>query len=269
MKFRTFDRIYTVHVFFWVLSGFIEGIVFSPTCLWLGEIAHVAGFRTRGPCCEPFCSLWEPISWACTQDTAMGGAGTAVKLASHFHMARHLVEAGEGGLDHASLCKEAQALGTRKQLQPGFLFHPGRQWMLRGTLSMRYTVAWLKVLDEYQRASLRKICDSKQKCATAIQGNAGDVLLLHPHLAHSSTTNVRFGRDVRVALTKRAYWITGMVSGIWVVFEMLDGWVPLVFVWIAWQNPNPVSSPLAGPAETASLPVELPLSWARKRTRCH
>lgn len=83
----------------------------------------------------------------------MGGAGTAVKLASHFHMARHLVEAGEDGLDHASLCKEAQALGTRKQLQPGFLFHPGRQWMLRGTLSMRYTVAWLKALDEYQRAS--------------------------------------------------------------------------------------------------------------------
>lgn len=89
--------------------------------------------------------------------------------------------------------------------------------------------------------------------------------MLHPHLAHSSTTNVRFGRDVRVALTKRAYWITGMVSGIWLVFEMLDVWVPLVFVWIAWQ----MSSPLAGPAETASVPVELPLSWARKRTRCH
>ena len=42
----------------------------------------------------------------------MGGAGTAVKLASHFHMAQHLVEAGEDGLDHASLCKEAQALGN-------------------------------------------------------------------------------------------------------------------------------------------------------------
>ena len=39
----------------------------------------------------------------------MGGAGTAVKLASHFHMAQHLVEAGEDGLDHASLCREAQA----------------------------------------------------------------------------------------------------------------------------------------------------------------
>lgn len=202
--------------------------LFDGICDWQ-KLHMLLGSGPEDSCCEPFCSLWDFISWACTQDTAMGGAGTAVKLASHFHMARHLVEAWEDGLDHASLCKEAQALGTRKQLQPGFLFHPGRQWMLRGTLSMRYTVAWLKALDEYQRASLRKICDSKQKCATAIQGNAGDVLLLHPHLAHSSTTNVRFGRDVRAALTKRAYWITGMVSGIWLVFEMLDGWVPLVF----------------------------------------
>ena len=40
-----------------------------------------------------------------SEDTAMGGAGTAVKLASHFHMAQHLVEAGEHGLDHASLCR--------------------------------------------------------------------------------------------------------------------------------------------------------------------
>lgn len=34
------------------------------------------------------------------------------------------------------------------------------------------------------------------------------MLLLHPHLAHSSTTNVRSGCDVRLALTKRAYWIS-------------------------------------------------------------
>eukprot|EP00434_Breviolum_minutum_P024010 symbB.v1.2.021187.t1/scaffold1779.1/size154953/15 len=60
--------------------------------------------------------------------------------------------------------------------------------------------------------------------------NAGDVLLLHPHLAHSSTTNVRFGRDVRVALTKRAYWITG-------------------------------------PAETASLPVEQELDFLVETAR--
>lgn len=43
------------------------------------------------------------------KDTATGGAGTAVKLASHFHMAQHLVQAGEDGLDHANLCREAQA----------------------------------------------------------------------------------------------------------------------------------------------------------------
>ena len=44
----------------------------------------------------------------------MGGAGTAVKLSSHFHMAQHLVEAGEDGLDHASLCREAQASDVRR-----------------------------------------------------------------------------------------------------------------------------------------------------------
>ncbi|OLQ06090.1 hypothetical protein AK812_SmicGene10650 [Symbiodinium microadriaticum] len=37
---------------------------------------------------------------------------------------------------------------------------------------------------------------------------AGDILLLHPHVAHSSTTNVRLGAGVRLALTKRAYWVS-------------------------------------------------------------
>eukprot|EP00435_Cladocopium_sp_Y103_P026456 s1982_g6.t1 len=132
-----------------------------------------------------FCPQQAVIICVILTDTAMGGAGTAVKLASHFHMAQHLVEAGEDGLDHASLCREAQALDVEQ--------HP-----------------------EYE-----------------IYCNAGDVLLLHPHLAHSSTTNVRFGRDVRLALTKRAYWTTG-------------------------------------PATRAGslMPVEFPLSWAAtKRTR--
>lgn len=132
-----------------------------------------------------FCPQQAIIICVILTDTAMGGAGTAVKLASHFHMAQHLVEAGEHGLDHASLCREAQALDVEQ--------HP-----------------------EYE-----------------IYCNAGDVLLLHPHLAHSSTTNVRFGRDVRLALTKRAYWTTG-------------------------------------PATTSDslMPVEFPLSWAAtKRTR--
>ena len=37
-----------------------------------------------------------------------------MKLASHFHMAQHLSEAGDDGLDHASLCKEAQASDVRR-----------------------------------------------------------------------------------------------------------------------------------------------------------
>eukprot|EP00913_Durusdinium_trenchii_P030679 g28733.t1 len=98
-----------------------------------------------------------------------------------------LASAGAAGMDHASLCSEAQAIDVQQ--------HP-----------------------EYE-----------------IYCNAGDVLLLHPHLAHSSTTNVRFGSDVRLALTKRAYWVTGP------------------------------SSSLGGFSGVA--PVELPLSWAVASTR--
>eukprot|EP00439_Symbiodinium_sp_Y106_P031949 s2838_g3.t2 len=89
-----------------------------------------------------------------------GGAGTALKLASHFALSALLAAAGEEGRSHAQLCAEAQALDTLR-------------------------------FPEYE------IC-----C------EAGDILLLHPHLAHSSTTNVRLGAGVRLALTKRAYWVS-------------------------------------------------------------
>ena len=113
------------------------------------------------------------------------------------------------------------------------------------------------------------------------KGNAGDVLLLHPHLAHSSTTNVRFGRDVRLALTKRAYWTTGMEIHLASVNTMR--WLLFVDVcWCLWQCvaiwrehliiPLSISVTFCtGPATTSDslMPVEFPLSWAAtKRTRC-
>ena len=66
---------------------------------------------------------------------------------------------------------------------------------------------------------------------------AGDVLLLHPYLAHSSTSNVHSGSEARVslALTKRAYWITDA----------------------SWNAGLPIA------------PVELPLAWALTNRKCH
>ncbi|CAK9024218.1 unnamed protein product [Durusdinium trenchii] len=157
----------------------------------------VEATRVEAPCQYHLDGSWYQHHLFCPQqaiivcvvltDTALGGAGTAVKLASHFYMAQLLASAGAAGMDHASLCSEAQAIDVQQ--------HP-----------------------EYE-----------------IYCNAGDVLLLHPHLAHSSTTNVRFGSDVRLALTKRAYWVTGP------------------------------SSSLGGFSGVA--PVELPLSWAVASTR--
>ena len=87
--------------------------------------------------------------------------------------------------------------------------------MLSSTRSTRSIVACLEdslFSPIHERAQIHSglTFDKHVTILFSCKGNAGDVLLLHPHLAHSSTTNVRFGRDVRLALTKRAYWTTGM-----------------------------------------------------------
>ena len=112
-------------------------------------------------------------------------------------------------------------------------------------------------------------------------------MLLHPHLAHSSTTNVRFGRDVRLALTKRAYW-TGrdrtIFCGILDEHDPNDSFqlqvcffLPLLRTCdLTLKHIEPSCARTSffnllatGPAISNCSPVELPLSWATtERTRC-
>ncbi|CAJ1445636.1 unnamed protein product [Effrenium voratum] len=146
-----------------------------------------------------FCPQQAIIVCPVLTGTALGAGGTALKLGSHFAMAEDLAQAeAEGGMDHASLCRRAQALDVERYPE------------------------------------LEIYCE------------AGDVLLLHPHVAHSSTTNVRCGAPVRLALTKRAYWVAGPAPSV----ETLAP-VELAMSWAALSPERPPLGRLLSLAEAA------------------